>query len=264
MANDLVVKPQANLQQASAAWGLAGSGHGDLKIRCEIGQPMSQGKETGKFNFSTDEWKPQEKLTNVVVVYPARTRVLYGKGLKVKRRCGSDNWVLPSPTIENPINTKCLECPLSKWDSELSPDELAFKRKMETETDKKQMLAPLCKDTIQLVVVDDRMVPYSLRFQKASLAVVTQKLINRIKYKGKLPYQVAFDLSLKMGDPNKGKFYEYVFENVRDLTLDEVGPYEEMFKYYQANGETLMADHINNMDSEKDITPREPGDEIPF
>lgn len=263
MSNELVVKNQSLMKQASDAWGLAGGDSGSLTIRAEIGQPSGSGKEVGKFNFSNPEWAPQEKLTNVVVVYPGRTRVLFGKGLKVKRRCGSDNFIMPSPYIPEPISQRCFECPMSMWDSDMTEHQLVAKRAMEKETGKPESIAPLCKDTIQLVVVDEKMVPFSLRFQKAALKIVTDKLINRIKYKGKMPFQVSFDMSLKKGDPNKGNYFEYVFENFRDLSEVEQVPYSEMFSFFLANGERLMADHIAGLDKEKDVT-REPGDEVPF
>jgi hypothetical protein len=255
MENDLVKKDSSLMHEAADAWGAAGKSTGALTIRCEIGQPTSSGKEVGMFNFSNEEWKPALKLTNLVVVYPGRTRVLYGKGIKVKRRCGSDNFATPSSLIPEPINVNCYECPLSKWDSDLSSTELSFKRKMEVDTGKQQALAPLCKDTIQLVVVDERMVPFSLRFQKGALNTVTQKLINRIKYKGKMPFEVSFSIALKKGDSNKGNYYEYVFEEFRDLTQEEQEPYRDMFMFFKENGERMMSDHIAGMDAEKEVSP---------
>lgn len=255
MTNELVER-RRDLSDPQSDWGDLAPTR-DRLITCRVGQPTSRKKGTqiGKFNYS-NEWEPSDKIEGATVVLAHRTRVLYGKTFESPRRCGSDNYHQPSSFIKDPIWDRCADCIASKWPDGLTPVGIQERNKLIAELDAKNTGGPLCSDTINLVLVDSRKIPFVITAQKTQISKVKNELINKLSWSGKRKYQLKFDVTLVEKTTNKGKWYEYEFSNFRDV--DNEQELLGFVKLFEMSGETALANEHNAMDMEKEVG------EVPF
>lgn len=237
-------------------------------IRCDVGQPLSKKLEKGKFNFKGIDWQPVESLTDVVFLKAQMNRVLFGATFDSPAMCRSDNFHQPSPSIAAPVCDSCGACPLGKWDNQLDDNAKGVKRRYEQLLGKKKSSpAPLCNETINVIVADKRLIPFVLKFQKTQLKIVTDQLINKLRFnnKGKRAWETMFDVTLV----DKDSYYEYRFENFRDNPDSEL--YKELYETVSVIAEQALAAQHAQMDQEKVAEPVEAktpsfdaDEEIPF
>lgn len=221
---------------------------------CSVGQPTSRGKNVvGKFNFAGVDWEPLDSLKNVIIVKASFSRVLYGATFDSPSRCGSDNGRVPGSRYEKPICSDCTSCFAPKWDNESTPEEISKKQALAQELKVKDYTSskPLCHDTINLTCVDDRMIPFILKFQKTQLKVVQNSLLNPLKFTKKRIFSRSLDIGLKKVEASSGTYYEYVFTNFKDTDPFLLPQLVEIAEFCKNNGEQIIANHYAEMDKEK-------------
>lgn len=251
--SNLTVRPegQTTAAQIKSDWGEFAETK--VSIRCDVGQPTSRGgKKIGLFNFSST-FEPVAELRDVVLLYPGKNRVLFGKEMDGPRRCGSDNYHQPSSLIRDPISRSCGDCFASKWDSAMTDQEMSLKRALEKELNRKEGVAPVCTETINLIVWDHRKVPFSLKFQKTQLKIVQDSLISFLKFSGRRPFETKFDIGLKEHENRSGKWFEYVFHNFTPLSSEESNEARFYFEAFKLRGEEALAQQHAEMDAEKEV-----------
>lgn len=256
-----LVKKETGLQQIqSDFWGEMSSA--DFKIpRMSIGQPTTKAAtgKSGHFNFSSG--KSVELLTNVKLILPKKTRVLYAGNNRA--RCKSDNYYQPSKFVPNPISSNCLTCPAAQWGEDNQKAEIA------AEVGAKDVNKPLCTETYNLFMADEQWMPFWANFQKTQLKIVGEQLFTRLRYEyGHVPpYGVAFNMSLKKIESGMQNYFNVVFSDFR--VLEDYGPGKTLYNMYSQRAQEMLAQEHEQMDKahdkEKEAIPVFDQDEpIPF
>lgn len=232
-----------------------------------IGQPTTKSKKgkPGFFNYSNG--KSVERIDNVKLIVPTKTRVLYqGEG---RARCKSDNYYHPSGFVKDPISQNCMTCPASQWG-----DRDPAKLKIAAELNVKDVEKPLCTETYNLMMADGNWMPFFAQFQKTQIKVVSEQLFSRIRYDYNRvpPYAVAFDMSLRKVESGNNNYYTVVFDCFR--VVDDYKRGEDLYLAFSKRAHEILAKDHETMDQRhdqaKDVTPFSSGDgfnpdeEIPF
>ena len=225
----------------------------DIKApQVSIGQPTSRKGEPGKFNFS--DGRSVSEFVGVRLLVPWKTRVLY-QGLDSKARCSSDNFMVPALRIENPISQNCLTCPASQW-GEDDPVKKALHAEVRS---KSQLKVPLCKETHNLLCIDDQGSIFSIKLQGTQINEVRNKLYNRIKLQFRAPhYAVKFDMKLVKVTAANGVYYSVVYDNFQKLEGGDLDYARNLYLSTKENYEQSLAETHAQMDKDKET------DDVPF
>lgn len=237
--------------------------------RVTLGQATSTKGEPGKFNFNTG--LSVAAMLHCVLIVPRKTRVLYqGKG---KSRCASDNFYEPSRRISEPVTTNCLTCPLAQWGDDPVKNEWAQKIGDSKYDGKK----PLCTETYNLLMADNKWNLFNIGFQKVQLKTVSEKLFTRLRYNfgGVPPFHVAFDMEATRVSGNDRVYYTVDFKNFRELDEEGKSRATSIYQGWKDRFGDALAKQHEDMDNEKsepkDVTPSydeapmpDSNDEIPF
>jgi len=188
--------------------GFVGFEQEDLVIpRLRIAQPTNRQDWTpGKFYESLSD-ESFEKLEGVVALRLNKSRVWFEESGD-QPTCASDDFIKPSPRIENPVAPFCGDCPNSQWGVDRTP--------------------PICNETWNFLLVHGGM-PYHIAFSSSALAN-TRKLVTalflRAKQLKKPLWGFQFDIGLKKVEFARGVAYMPTFSNVKPV--DDVAGYGEM------------------------------------
>lgn len=227
---------------------------------CKLGQGTSQKGEPGKFNFSNPSWESVDKLEGVVVLTPRAGRVLYGEKFDSPSRCSSDNFQNPSARVKVPVSDSCMDCPAAMWPNNLiTEDQIKVRDGLIAELKPQRTNIPLCKETVNLIMVDGRMTPFMMQFQSTGLKNVYENLINVLRYSGKRIFAQQFDVTIKrvtkQTDRGPTHYYEPVFGNFRDISEDQKAGMERMAAYWSAMAKQILSEQFEKMDQEKEAVP---------
>lgn len=220
--------------------------------RVKIGQPTSQEGTAGNFNFNNGKSLPV--LEGCKLLAPRKTRVLYRGDAKASR-CGSDDFYVPSPRFKDPISTNCMTCYAAQWGEE--EDKQALAKEVAKQGN---INPPLCKETYNLLMLDESNSPFFIQFQSTQLKEVQQKLFSRLKFEfaSVLPCCVQFDIKLECITKPGVKYYSAVFENFVEL---ETGPISEevqkIWGRFRGIAQDILAKQHADMDAEA-------SNEVPF
>jgi hypothetical protein len=229
-------------------------------IICKLGQGTSQKGEPGRFNFSKPDWPSAEVLTDVVALAPRATRVLYGERFDSPSRCGSDDFNHPSPRYKEPISHSCGDCPAKMWPNEVvTKEQHEVRARLIAEIKPQRTNIPLCRESVNMIFIDERMIPFMMPFQGTALKNVYDNLINVLRYSGKRIFAQMFDMKVKRIQKNTERgptfYYETSFENFRDITNDTYrARVAQLAGYWGAMAQDILAEQFERMDAEKDVT----------
>lgn len=172
--------------------------------------------------YVSQDGKAVEIFKGATLMSARKTRVLYGEGRGGgPSRCGSSNWREPDSRYTDPPWHSCLSCPLQMWESEMSGSDEAKKREWEDKLGAAHRNVPLCKEQYDLIMVDETFQPFFVQFQKTSLKVVQNLLINRIRNNHGVPWGARFDMGAALHTDKRGSWYVPTFENFVAYEGDE-------------------------------------------
>lgn len=216
----------------------------------KLGQPMSRKGEPGKYNLSSGV-----SFTNmrVKLLAPLKTRVLYGKGMSVRSLCGSDNFYNPAPRFQPPISASCLTCYAAEWGDD--DQKVALAATLER---KGNIKPPLCKETYNLLMVDDKNQPFFMAFQGTALKAVSEKLLTVLKYKFHAPYLVEFNMGV-IETVGEYKVFLPTFDSFAVLEGEAAQAMADVYSSFSGKAREQLADLHEQMDAEKGDS-----DESPF
>lgn len=218
--------------------------------RVSLGQPSSQNKKAGCFNFP--DGRAVDRLENLVLIKPTQSRVLYGKTFQSPALCGSDNYFNPADRFENPPQTNCKICPLSGFGDVDEKKEFADKHGLSITNFER----PMCKASYDLILAeycgDGVFKPFLISFQGASRAPLEKKLLSTIKmWDNSIPKcAVMFDMKAVNASSGKGNFYLPDFGNFR--VADDVQAATNIYKTFSGIAAELFAQDNQNSDEEKE------------
>lgn len=242
---------------ANEFWGSTNLDRSDFAIpRVSLGQPTSKVGEPGHFNFNNGE--SRKEMLKCKLVVPQKTRVLYGSGAS---RCKSDNFVEPSPFVSNPVSSSCMTCPASQWGDDdpvkqMLGDELGI--------DAGQLYKPLCNETYNLLMADEKWQPFFIGFQKTQLKVVQEKLFSRLQSLGIPPYMVEFDMTLEKITGDRTVYYSVKFDNFKQCNEEDAEIGRGLYGQYSKRAQEILSKQHEEMDENhrKESVPM-PDDEYP-
>lgn len=238
-------------------------------IRMKIVQPTSQDGTAGTIAFTNapdDDaaWSPVKTLTGVIPLKFFKTRVMFGKGFKSAAACGSSNARQPDGRFMNPPASNCNLCVASLWDNSCSSQDLSEKRALEKELGRKQPKnAPVCSEVLNIICVDDRQIPYLMTFHTYSqIKTIQKELIDpliKASYKGRRPFQVCFDVTLKETKGEDGRWYDPMLSPLREnKNIDHL---VEAYHWAKNYGQQAVTNTHAIEDSEKrQLPPSDPNE----
>lgn len=256
MSNELI-NPKDFQGLADDFWGSSNLDKSDFAIpRVSIGQPTSKKGEPGHFNYNNGTSVRFIKGCKLIV--PQKTRVLYGNSASV---CKSDNSIEPSSFVREPISKNCMSCYASSWGDDI-PEKIELAKKLgvkEGEWNK-----PLCTETYNLLLADEKWQPFFIAFQKTQIKVVQEKLFSRLKAMRVPPYIVSFDLSLAKITGNNQVYYSAVFEEFKEVSKEEQKIGHDLWAAYSKSAQTILSNQHEAMDQEHRKVESIPTDGAPM
>jgi hypothetical protein len=219
--------------------------------RVDIGQPTSKG-EAGHFNFNNG--RSDKVLKACKLLAPTKTRVLYSGDNA--SRCSSDDYYSPSQRVKDPISSNCMSCYASDWGEDHEKVMLA------KEIGKQGSInPPLCKETYNILMLDEENAPFFIKFQGTQLKVVSQKLFSMLQFNfgNVLPYLVEFDMRLDLIQGSGKKYFSTVFENFKQVGETDVDEVTKKWENFKSVAMSILAKQHEDMDAEaRDAEPTTP------
>lgn len=232
-------------------------------LECRIGHSTSTdiNFKPGQFNFVKSDWPAQEKLVGLSMISVNKGQVLFGPTLTSPSQCGSDDGLRPAQRYREPVSDSCVGCYARAWRKDMADaNDIESRAKLAVELQTKRPDHPLCLEKIDVAFVDERMIPFYMSFTKTGIKVVMDQLINKLRFSGKRPFQVQFDVSLeRRQNEAKNTWSVCKFENFRP-----VEGREEIHNQYKPLIAAYLSKHYAQLDAEKTVVGIDEGEEIPF